>query len=189
MYLAHLPKVRTKSAGKVYMELWDGPPSPPGDKEFLDLGDVVFVHRSFDFSAYWQMAKEARKRAILEVIREEMLKLAARMGWAAAPFETAYQAVLEKNLVHEFFCGKPSSSPDRQRKARIWCSFDVDEIKVYAIIYDRSGKELQRKLVTTTWPHDFFLHHALGTFDWLDDRTLVLAPRIEGKPITIKVGA
>jgi len=183
MYVAQLGRFRTKCTGKVYIELWEG---PPADVEFANLIDVVMVRRPFDFEAYWHMDLEMRKRTILEVIREEMVKVARRMGWPFAPFEEAYQGVLAMNLVHEFFCGKAATSPNRKRKARVWCHFDVERIDVYVIFYDKAGRELGRRLAATTLPHDFFLYHALGTFGWIDDATVVLAPKLEGEVIRIK---
>ena len=184
MYRAHLPRLRTENTGKVNIELWD---CPPAHTEFEELIDVIFVRRESDFAAYWGLDEDGRKRRILEVIQEAMMGVARRMGWPAEVFEQAYEAVLAKGPVHHFFLGKAFASPDRKRKARVWCEFDVDAIRVYLVVMDRRGKELKREFVTGLLPSDFFLYHAMGKVGWRDDKTVLIGPRADGRAYEIEV--
>ena len=108
--------------------------------------DVVYIHRKFYFTNYFEQDKETKKRLILEQLHEGTKIIAKQLGWDSEPFDNAYKKCLELNLQNNWISEKlkTKSSPNRKYKGAIYFEYDIYEIQVFAIIYNQNGEEITR---------------------------------------------
>lgn len=180
LYLRCLPTLVTDGIAKVIVAVTDDPELAKS-RRVEDMIDVVRFPWPFDFQEYWKLDDHAKKRRTLDVLQEALLWFAKREGWDPEPLKTAYEEVLRRDFVNEGFMrrrGKSAwTSPDRRHKAKVFWTFGFENIQVFALIYDKSGNEIGRKLLVELDPHGYFLYHALGECRWRSKNVFVLKSR------------
>ena len=172
LYLDCLPKAQTNGIGKVIIEACKVVPV----KKLNNMMDVLRLWKSFDFDAYWNADKEARKRIALDFLQAGLLEVAAVKGWGTDPFLDAYNKVLEKNFLNYRPWSKPVTSPNRKHMAQAWCNYDSDKAEVFIVILQRN-EVLSKTLVTTVKPGDVWIREAVGKLEWISPEKVRLTSK------------
>lgn len=183
VYLKCLPQVRTAEIRKIIIDLTDDA-AAARKREVRYMIDVVAFPWRFSFVDYWQSDDDGKKRMILDVLHQALMWFAKQKGWDIEPFKQAYAEALRRNLVNEGFLRKGKkdawTSPDRKHKAKLFYSFGLEGIELYAVVFDQKGTEVGRKLLDTLWAHDHYLWRAFGKCSWISNTRFVLKSR-DGK--------
>ncbi len=114
-----------------------------------NLIDVCIVHRKFDFDKYFAAADFDQQKMILNEIHAGMLLLADHFSWDKQPLENAYLKCLEKKLIFQWTAIAKKFSRNKQFSGEIFIDFQRYEIQTFAIIRDKNGNEIQRKIIDT----------------------------------------
>ena len=175
LYRSCLGRLHTDGIRKVVVHLRDLS-APPGAQR--TLVDVLFVEQRFDFTAYWSGDTYRRKEMVLEVLDQTMQQLAVERGWDMVRIRDAMKGVLDRRIENVQYWRRPKRNPSGRVQAQVLYTFDADAAKVFIVFTTRAGRELQRDHVLTLPPVDYFLHDALGTLRWEDERTVVLESRL-----------
>lgn len=179
-YLLCLPEVTDSDTAKVVVTC-------VGSRAALDsiqrAGDVVLVEEPFEYQAYWQLEKQARKKMRLDVLHQGLRRVARAKGWPITNFELAYsQVIAEKIDLHRFWKA-PKWNRTRTMRGQVAYHYDIDRIEIFAIAWRKDGTEVGKKLLATTdVPFYDFLHESRGEYGWLDDQTFRLTSR-DGKSV------
>jgi len=147
-----------------------------GDKEFRYTSYPQYrsINLTMDLEKYFESSKKEKKKVQLDLIHKGMMMIADREGWATDPLLDAYSACLSAGLEYKFFVdGKFKASPDRKRKAGLWCEWDIDFFGLFWVLFDKQGKETARDIVVSLEPNRGQSVYYLK-WKWLDNETLVI---------------
>lgn len=121
----------------------------------------------FSFADYKEADKEAKKRLVLNVFHQALVWIADYRGWDREPFEEAYRQCIERNLVLEdFWTKKTWLSRDKRVRVKVYFRFDLDAVELYAVVFDRRGRELGRTLLGRGMPEVDCLRRYVGIGRW-----------------------
>jgi hypothetical protein len=158
-------KVATPDTSKVQFVFSDliGHPAEP---EKTACG-VMVQPWPFPFTDYKSSDKEAKKRLVADEFHKGLLWIARHRGWDERPFEEVYRQCLDRNLMLEAFWRKKTwLSRDKRVRVKVYYRFDLDAVELYAVVFDRRGRELGRKLLGTGIPGVDCLRSFIGTGRW-----------------------
>jgi len=115
------------------------------------LLDVVIIHRHFDFNNFFKQNTYTKRLLILNELHKGAKKIAKHFGWDIKPLDEAYNKCIEAKLENNWISKKlkTKSSPNRKHKAAVYFEYNSTEIRVYQIIYNKNGKQLQKTHVFT----------------------------------------
>ena len=142
MYLWHLSRLATKTFDVLYIELVD--------KKKPDIRARSYTtHLLFDLKAYLKLATYEKKKKVLDIVHNSLMTLSAQEDINQQQLINAYNKCLARNLEHRFlFRGnKHLRSPNHQYFGNVVCFWDVDIFIATAIIYNRQGEEIMRKII------------------------------------------
>jgi len=166
-----LGKIQTGGIGRINITLVPGAKEP----KLVQLIDILHAEMPFDFDRFWQSSEVERKEQALEVIRYTIDRAAAAYGWNNAAFEPVYACMKQHNLDNRRFYGKPATSPDRKRQARLFCDFGSEKARVELVVTIKGDVE-RRLLVAETEPiENHFGRYVDGRLTWLDNHRILLA--------------
>lgn len=110
LYAKSLPKFESKQIHTCLIVLYphDDFPEKPNIKGFADF------YLYFNFDKYFVSSDAEKKMMQLEAVHQGMLGIAVEQGWNTEPFEIAYQACLDANLILSTQIKKRKMSPNRK---------------------------------------------------------------------------
>jgi len=147
-----------------------------GDNEmyYLSYPDYRGINLTIDFTKYFNAGKLEKKKIQLELIHEGMLIIAEKEGWNTPSLVNAYNHCLSEGLEYKFFVGnKLKNSPGRKRKAGVWCEWDIDFFKLFWVLFDKNGVELNRDIIVSLEPSQGETVYYL-TWKWIDNKTIFI---------------
>ena len=147
MFLYQLRKVDVKSFFKFNIQL-----TAIESTEQLEVrtGKIVEVLRYFDFDSYFLLSNFEKKKLLLNIMYEELLKQANKGELKRKLVEDAYNHCLDNDLYFKFrLSNKVFRSPCRSYYGALDCEWDMNTIIITAIIYDtkKVRNELMRKVL------------------------------------------
>ncbi|WP_144128035.1 hypothetical protein [Catellatospora sichuanensis] len=123
-------------------------------------------------AAILDLPERSRRLAILDVVQYQLMRMAAREGWATAPLRAAYDACVADGLeLH--LVSKPKASPDRRLTAHVAYTIDGNgDGRTTLHVQDRGGESVHR---SEAWdsPNESHTFTRIGqSLRWLDRRTV-----------------
>jgi len=136
--------------------------------------DVVVLQCSFDFEFYFSQDKFLKKRILLDILHESLLRMANKYGWDEKPLIQSYEYCVDRNLENKWLLrDKYISSPNRKHKGGFICEWNIDSFEVYGVILDNNLKEITKKRILRSDPHlAEFIYYT--KFKWEDNQKLSL---------------
>ncbi len=154
------------------------------DLKVIDTTVIKDFKLNFNFKKYFQLDKLTKKKMQLDVLHQGMLEIANKESWETDTLTKAYNYCMENNLENKFFVkNKFMSSPDRKYKIGFFCNWDIDKFEVFWVLFDKTKKEIKRKLLIEKEPHwGEFIYYV--KWKWLDNQTVLLEDKYKyGKKI------
>jgi len=126
LYAKSLPKFESKQISTCLIILYphDDFPEKPNIKGFADF------YLYFNFDKYSVSSDAEKKMMQLEAVHQGMLGIAVEQGWNTEPFEIAYQACLDANLILSTQIKKRKMSPNRKQYLSIFAYCDLYHLKL-----------------------------------------------------------
>ncbi len=187
LYVRCLPKVNTGKIGKVVLIAVEKTQNEPNPEELLD---ILRVYSSFDFEAFWKAVDDYfRKKQVLDLIQNSLLKIAHSRGWDVSAFHETYECVLKRNIVNEEYVKRPVFSPHKQLNAQLFYSFGMEEVEIDVIIKNTDGEVVKRFSVSkmpATGEGAFI--DILGKLKWSSNDELVLLSQSGRRKWEFKLG-
>jgi hypothetical protein len=156
-----------------------------------NLLGVLVVQRELDLRSFWQAGSEKQQRMALDLLMSGISVAAEQNGWDVQAFEDARRRVIEQSFKNEWWLGRTRWSRGRKHRADVWCVHDPERFRAWLVVFDRTGKEIQRKQVIDELPSEFVFAPLLGQLKWLSEGEVVLCSK-EGSQVgalTLKAGA
>lgn len=151
MYYWHLGELETKTFVRLNITLTD--------KQKPNCIDRYFrAYVVFDFDGYLRLSSYAKKKKILDVVHNTLMNVSEEEGINQQQLIDTYNKCMELNLEHKFLLRrpKPLRSPNHQYFGNVECFWDVDIFIATAIIYNKQGEEIMRKIIgieQSGWGH------------------------------------
>ena len=176
-------KIDTKSTAKIFLDLHTQ------DSQFKEQYDnrrgVYTISSHFDFVHYLTLRDEVeKKRMIAKHINNEFRLVFDKEGWDFSLAENAFEKMEEENYVFEGLAKRSWVNPSKKYRARMWFSYDLEEVKFVAVLYKNySKKEICRRELTTLRPEYWFIPLFLENVRWasetiLESRTADFAEKV-----------
>jgi hypothetical protein len=175
-YLAEIyRKVITDNSAKVGWTFTDELTEPP---EYSP--GCCFYPWPFDFSAYTASPTNyAKQKLILATLHNALLWIADREGWAIAPFEAAFNAIIDRNFKFVGYLKKSWLCPQKRFRARLYFDWQLDGIGLFAVLSRNRGKmELARVQLGTAIPMAGILHEYLNAGKWKSCTKFAVIPSL-----------
>ncbi|WDF68409.1 hypothetical protein PQ465_19205 [Sphingobacterium oryzagri] len=172
LYYSSLKSYNTEKVKKCTIQVSD----KWQEKEFhyTSFPDHRAINLTIDFVSYFNADRLEKKKIQLDIIHKGMLLIAEKEDWSIPPLVHAYNHCLSEGLEFKFFVGnKLKSSPDRKRKIGLWCEWDIDLAKLFWVLFDKNGVELNRDIIVSFEPSQgetvYYLKWA-----WMDNKTVCI---------------
>ncbi|MEM7174251.1 MAG: hypothetical protein AAF380_03300, partial [Bacteroidota bacterium] len=111
------------------------------------------IYTPFNFTEYWESTPYKKKKMLLDTIHKCISSISKAEGIDAKKLDNAYQTCLAHKLIFRFpFKGGAKEillSPNQEYLGRVELLWEADTITATAIIEDKQGKEVMRKIIGT----------------------------------------
>ncbi|MBT2684529.1 hypothetical protein [Bacillus sp. ISL-37] len=173
LYIFLLGRFPTENSKKILINCMES----PEDEVTTTTDGFTEVSVQLDIDSYFSLSNLEKKRLILEIINEGIVKVANEYSWEQVEFNRITAEIKERNYVNEYVWAQ-KSSPDRKYKAEVFCTHDIDCFTATLNIRDkRSGGFVKSKKVLQERPHELVFTQYLGSLKWVFDRTVVITYR------------
>ena len=115
----------------------------------------------------------------LEAVHQGMLGIAVEQGWNTEPFEIAYQACLDANLILSTQIKKRKMSPNRKQYLSIFAHCDLYRFKINWVVSDKKGAILYEGSLFLEDPSFLAMGYRLN-FHWIDDEHFIVESNYKG---------
>ena len=133
----------------------------------------------FNFDKYFVSSDTEKKMMQLQAVHQGMLGIAVEQGWNTEPFEIAYQACLDADLVLNTPLKKRKMSPNRKQYLSIFAHCDLYHYKITWAVSDKKGIILQRGTLFSEDPSFLAMGYRLN-FHWIDDEHFIVESNYKG---------
>jgi len=111
------------------------------------------VYKQINFDQYFEMNACEKKSLQLDLIHSGMITIGELEKWDTEPLLKAYQYCLDSDLNYKFFINsKYKLSPNRQWKLGLWCEWEINCFKLFWVLFDKTGGEINRDLIIEDEP-------------------------------------
>jgi len=175
LYAKSLPKFESKQISTCLIILYshDDFPEKSNIKGFADF------YLYFNFDKYFVSSDTEKKMMQLQAVHQGMLGIAVEQGWNTEPFEIAYQACLDADLVLNTPLKKRKMSPNRKQYLSIFAHCDLYHYKITWAVSDKKGIILQRGTLFSEDPSFLAMGYRLN-FHWIDDEHFIVESNYKG---------
>jgi len=142
-------------------------------KKFIK-SEVYEVGIEFDIDSYFTSKSNVKKQIIFNTLTEGVLEIVQEENWDRAPFIDVFSRIENQGLQNHYRWGKSVSNSNRSLKASIFCEHEVEVFNIFAIITDKNGNEISKKLMIVEKPNEWDFHIHLGKILWISNFEVAL---------------
>lgn len=144
----------------------------------FDVLGVVEVQIEGDCRGFFGLTADDKKRQTLNWLFQGIEIVTKAYGWDIKPYADAKDAVLNLNFVNHWAWRKRAWWRNGRRlAAEVFVEHEIEEIRIYIQLRNRSKDVLERILVVTDMPDEFVFDKYFGALQWKDDYTVKLVPK------------
>lgn len=174
LFLTLLKKYSTPSTAKVVITLVE--PEIIQQNGFLIkrdfasvLLDIIEYNKDFVYSEYYNLSASQKKKIIWKLIYDSMVNIGKQLNWDITLLEIAYKRGIELNYKNITTVFEGKKSPTNYDNYKIIADFEINEVTLYLIFYDKSGKECHRIEIAkrdTSWGYYNLPELKKGKLNW-----------------------
>jgi hypothetical protein len=178
MFLFHCPKVKTQKTAKVIVDIVGGTHRVHAN-DIKRMLDVTFVPYVMHLQGYFVLPNFDRRKQVLIALYESLRWLGSIEGWLKNAFDIAYEECLKLELVHHFFWrkGKILRNPSRTRSIKLFCEYETDEARIFAVEWNSKTGEGSRHLLCRCLTADVIVYAVMHFTRWESDDVLTFDVR------------
>lgn len=164
------PRFKTTNCWKVLLECVDTVTA----EKYRDLSGVYVLEVQADVNGFFVLSDSQKKQWTLNVLWAGIDRLLQQTGWQIKPFSETFAAINALHLVNRWVWRKLIPSPSRKLVAQALIEHDVQTCDISIVVHDRSGQEVQRKLLISEQPDEWAYARHLGDLTWESETHVVL---------------
>ncbi len=150
----------------------------PKRQNVLDMLGCLELQIKDDPLAFFELSAYEKKHKALNWLFRGIEIVTRAYGWDIEPYEKARQAVLDLNFVNQWTWRKRVWWRNGRRLvAEVFVEHEIEEIRIYIQLRNRSKEILDRVLVVTDMPDEFVFDKYFGALQWINDTTVKLSPK------------
>lgn len=144
----------------------------------FDVLGVIKVQIEGDCRCFFCLTADEKRRQTLNWLVRGIEIVTQAYGWDIKPYADAREAVLDLNFKNHWTWRKRAWWRNGRRlAAEVFVEHEVEEIRIYIQLRNRSNEILERFLVVTDMPDEFVFDKYFGALQWIDDTTVKLVPK------------
>ena len=144
----------------------------------FDVLGVIEVQIEGDCRGFFSLKADEKRRQTLNWLVRGIEIVTKSYGWDIKPYEEARDAVLNLNFVNHWAWRKRAWWRNGRRLvAEVFAEHEIEEIRIYIQLRNRSKEILERVLVVTDMPDEFAFDKYFGSLNWIDDTTVELVTK------------
>lgn len=168
--IKYLEKIRIDLTPDLQAHTYVAPAKP------LKYSFVCTIANSYNFEAFFQKNVIERKKALLEVLQQNVREAVKQLGWDIVSFEEAYQKVQEVNFINKvIWSNKFFSTKNKHYQAAVELEIETIHASISIIFFDSAKQLIKRVEVVKVRPHSLFLSKMFGKAKWLNNREFILS--------------
>ena len=175
LYAKSLPKFESKQISTCLIILYSHDDFP----EISNIKGFADFYLYFNFDKYFASSDTEKKMMQLQAVHQGMLGIAVEQGWNTEPFEIAYQACLDADLVLNTQLKKRKMSPNRKQYLSIFAHCDLYHFKITWTVSDKKGEIVKQGTLLTEQPSYIDIWCSLN-FRWIDDEHFIVESKYRG---------
>jgi hypothetical protein len=181
-------RLRTRCVSSLYERVFPGLDVDGGWKVLIECVERVSRDESrnllgvftlqvpFDYDSFAQAEATAQKALVLDALHKGVLRIADSHRWPLEPFEIARESVVAAGYANEWRWPEPKWNRQRSYCAFLGCHHDVDRFSAWLVVQDRNHTAVQRVLIISELPDEFFFAPKMGKLKWTsNDRVALFA--------------
>ena len=150
----------------------------PKRKEVLDLLGHLKVQIEDNPLAYFELSVNEKKHQALNWLFRGIEIVTRAYGWDIKPYEQARESVLDLDFVNQWAWRKRAWwNNGRRLVAEVFVEHEIEEVRIYIQLRNRSSEVLERVLVVTDAPNEFAFDRYFGALKWTDKYAVTLFPK------------
>lgn len=148
------------------------------ESQFRVLMGNIHTQVEGDPTAFFELNADEKKRQTLEWLFQGIEIVTKAYGWDIKPYADARESVLNLNFENHWIWRKRAWWRNGRRlAAEVFVEHEIEEIRIYIQLRNRSKEILERVLVVTDMPDEFVFDKYFGALQWIDDTTVRLSPK------------
>ena len=141
------------------------------------LGNIK-IQIEDDPTCFFELEAEEKKKQTLDWLFSGVEIVIRDLGWDIQPYEEARQAVLDLNFVNQWTWRKRVWWRNGRRLvAEVFVEHEIEEVRIYIQLRNRSKEILDRVLAVSDMPDEFVFDKYFGALQWINDTTVKLSPK------------
>jgi len=171
MYWSFLLEYNTDDVRKCMISVGE---DPSEEDKITSYHGFREVYKQINFDQYFEMSACEKKSLQLDLIHSGMTIIGELEKWDTEPLIKAYQYCLDSDLNYKFFINsKYKFSPNRQWKLGLWCEWEINCFKLFWVLFDKTGREISRDLITEGEPSGGEIVYYLD-YKWDDNNYITI---------------
>ena len=127
---------------------------------------------------FFELEAEEKKKQTLAWLFRGIEIVTRDLGWDMQSYKDARDAVLDLNFVNQWTWKKRAWWRNGRRiVAEVFVEHEIEEVRMYIQLKNRSKEILDRVLVVTDMPDEFVFDKYFGALQWIDDTTVKLSSK------------
>jgi len=168
LFLSHLyRRISTPDTAKVCIVGTDQLNRPPKESEVQVMINVLAFPWPFDFMRYERADNREKKELMVQGIHDGLMWIGKIREWDVGPIDEALRACRNEDYRFEgFWTKKTWTSPNKKHRIKVYFVFDLDEVKLFAVLFDRKNNKLGKTLIATHFPVQDAIRALVGEGKW-----------------------
>lgn len=171
MYWSFLREYNTDDVRKCVVSVGEDPSEVDQITSYQGFREV---YKQINFDQYFGMNTYEKKSLQLNLLHSGMTTIGELEKWDIKPLLKAYKYCIDNDLDYKFFIrNKYKFSPNRQWKLGLWCEWEINCFKLFWVLFDKTGTEINRDLITEGEPSGGEVVYYLD-FKWDDNNFITI---------------
>ena len=171
MYWSFLREYNTDDVRKCVVSVGEDPSEVDQITSYHGFREV---YKQINFDQYFGMNTYEKKSLQLDLLHSGMTTIGELEKWDIKPLLKAYKYCIDNYLTYKFFIrNKYKFSPNRQWKLGLWCEWEINCFKLFWVLFDKTGTEINRDLITEGEPSGGEVVYYLD-FKWDDNNFITI---------------
>lgn len=143
------------------------------NKDFREnsSGGALEAYCVYDYDELFEYSNIKFKKVILELVEKTVLSVMEEHGWDNESFKYACEQVRVNNYQNTWIWRKKKHNGFT---AEIIIDHDVQSVKLFMQVKDKSNKLMKQELIVETLPSEFIYVPYLGSIEWISDNCVAL---------------
>lgn len=174
MFIRLLGRYKTKDCSKIVIDCVD----EVKRKGYPCAMGICPVDYPLDYEEFFSKDDNEKKAHVFKIIKQSITSIGRAKEWDMEPIQEVFDKIQELEYNNYWTYGRKVKSPNKLYTAELYIEHEIKEINFYILIRDKKGEVVEKKLIITEKPSEWFYFRYFGKLSWLSDNEIQLSNKI-----------